>query len=66
MKTVGRPREQTVFGRFDRLQARVQAVAARPLMRRGTVLRFRTFEEFEAWKRQTTRVRPGSPSQATS
>lgn len=61
MKVVGRPRTRTAAERFDRLQARVGAFAARPLMRRGTVLRFRTFDEFETWKRQTTPPRPASP-----
>ena len=61
MKVVGRPRARSVMERFDRLQAMVEPVAARPAMRRGTVLRFRTFDEFEAWKRQTTRACPASP-----
>lgn len=66
MKVVGRPRERSLMERFDRLQAMVGPVAARPTMRRGTVLRFRTFDDFEAWKRQTTRVRPASPNPAIS
>jgi len=60
MKVVGRLRARSLMERFDRLQAMVAPVAARPAMRRGTVLRFRTFDEFEAWKRQTTRARPAS------
>jgi hypothetical protein len=66
MKVVGRPRARSVMERFDRLQSMVGAVAARPSMRRGTVLRFRTFDEFDAWKRQMTRVRPVPPNQAIS
>ena len=64
MKVVGRPRPRSVMERFDRLQAMVGAVAARPAMARGSVLRFRTFEEFEEWKRQTTRTRPASRNPA--
>ena len=52
--------------RFDRLQAMAGLVAARPAMRRGTVLRFQTFEDFEVWKRQMTRAHPASRSPATS
>jgi len=66
MKVVGRPRTRSVMERFDRLQAMVEPVAARPLMRRGTVLRFRTFDEFEEWKRLTTRARPVSRNPAIS
>jgi len=66
IKTVGRPRERSRMERFDRLQALVAPVAARPAMRRGTVLRFLSFEEFEQWKRQTTRAHPASPNPATS
>ena len=66
MKVVGRPRARSATERFDRLQAMVGAVAARPVMRRGTVLRFRTFEDFETWKRQTTRTDHASRILATS
>jgi len=66
MKVVGRPKARSFRERFDRLQATVGAVAARPQMRRGTVLRFRTFEEFEAWKRQATRLHRASRNSATS
>ena len=66
MKVVGRPRMRSVMERFDRVQATVGTVAARPLMRRGTVLRFRTFDEFEAWKRQATRDHHASRTQGTS
>ncbi|MGH8017618.1 MAG: hypothetical protein ACREIA_04905 [Opitutaceae bacterium] len=60
MKVVGRPKERSIPERFDRLQAIVGAVAARPLMRRGTVMRFRSFDEFESWKRQATRAHRAS------
>ena len=66
MKVVGRPRARSVMERFDRLQARVGPVAARPAMHRGTVLRFRTFDEFEAWKRQTSRTHLASRKRAIS
>lgn len=66
MKVVGRSQTRSVMERFDRLQATVGAVAARPMMRRGTVLRFRTFEEFEAWKRQATRAHHVSRTPGTS
>jgi len=66
MKVVGRTQTRSVMERFDRLQATVGAVAARPLMRRGTVLRFRSFDEFEAWKRQATRDHRVSRTPATS
>ena len=66
MKVVGRPRARSWLERFDRLQAMVAPVAARPAMRRGTVLRFRNFDEFEAWKRQTTRADHASRNPATS
>jgi hypothetical protein len=66
MKVVGRPRARSAMERFDRLQALVGPVAARPTMRRGTVLRFGTFEEFETWKRQTTRADHASRNRATS
>ena len=66
MKVVGRPRVRSVMERFDRLQSMVGPVAARPAMRRGTVLRFRSFDEFEAWKRQTTRADHASRNRATS
>jgi hypothetical protein len=66
MKVVGRSRERSFAERFDRLQASVAPIAARPVMRRGSVLRFRSFEDFEAWKRQATRVPPASPSPAIS
>ena len=64
MKVVGRPKARSFRERFDRLQATVGAVAARPQMRRGTVLRFRTFEEFEAWKRHATRLHRASRNSA--
>jgi hypothetical protein len=68
MKVVGGKRSRSAKERFDRLQATVSAVAARPLMQRGTVLRFRTFEEFEAWKRQATQSQGelGGPPEAKS
>lgn len=66
MKMVGQPRVRSVMERFDRLQTTVGKVAARPLMHRGTVLRFRTFDEFDAWKRQTTRTHHASRNRETS
>jgi hypothetical protein len=65
-KIVGQPRNRSAMERFDRLQATVAAVASRPLMKRGTVLRFRTFDEFEAWKRQATRDHRASRTPPTS
>lgn len=66
MKVVGGRQERSLQERFRQLQATVGAVAARPLMRRGTVLRFRTFEEFDAWKRQATRDHRASRNSPTS
>lgn len=66
MKVVGTLRIRSSLERFDRLQARVGLVAARPAMRRGTVLRFHSFDDFEAWKRQATRSHPDSLKPVTS
>ena len=51
MKVVGGQTPRPLWERFNRLQRRSQLVLGKPVSPKG-VFRFRSFEEFDEWKKR--------------
>ena len=61
MKVVGGKNLPPYWERFDRLQRTANLLLGRPICRRG-VFRFKTYEEFEEWKRKLRQEHQNKPT----
>ena len=61
MKVVGGKNLPPYWERFDRLQRRANLLLGRPVSPRG-IFRFKTYEEFEEWKRKLRQEHQNKPT----
>jgi hypothetical protein len=61
MKMVGGRNLPSYWERFDRLQRTANLLLGRPVSRKG-IFRFKTYEEFEEWKRKLRQDRRNKPT----
>jgi hypothetical protein len=61
MKVVGGRNLPPYWDRFDRLQRTANLLLGRPVSPRG-IFRFKTYEEFEEWKRKLSQEHQNKPT----
>ena len=61
MKVVGGRNLPPYWERFDRLQRTANLLLGRPVSPRG-IFRFKTYEEFEEWKRKLRQEHQNKPT----